>query len=144
MLTKIILLTAFAAEIPEPPEWMKGGKLYLTLKNGHVVHYPIEKWKIVPRIKEKPPAPIIEEKIVEVVVEKEVEKPVYKSNEISLFVGTGPDGLIIDEQGTGFEIREDGRVVVGLSYSRRLDENLSLKLQGQSNRTVLGGVGVSF
>jgi hypothetical protein len=93
--------------------------------------------------------------IVEKVVDKKVEVPVYidrtetkvivkrvhKKNRISLLGGMGPVKL---DQVSPTQTNLDRGAIGGVMYQRSLTETLNIGIQGQTNQTVLGTVGFDF
>lgn len=93
--------------------------------------------------------------VVEKVVEKRVEVPVYidrtetkvvtkrvqKKNHISLLGGMGPTKL---DQVAPNQTNLNRGAVGGVMYQRSLTESLNIGIQGQTNQTVLGTVGFDF
>jgi hypothetical protein len=101
---------------------------------------------------QQPPEPkvITKTKVVEKVVEKPVFVPVYKvevvekkvrkNNRISLLFGVAPSKL----EETSSEVTMELGSVFGLQYQRMVQDDLSVGLQLQNNKTVLGTVGIDF
>jgi hypothetical protein len=100
----------------------------------------------------QPPKPkvITKTKVVERVIEKPVFVPVYrteviekrvrKNNRISLLAGVGPSRLVE----TNSKINMEVGPTIGLQYQRMIEDDLSVGLQLQNNRTVLGIIGIDF
>jgi hypothetical protein len=113
--------------------------------------YPQPKIQYHTKIVEKP---IIVEKPVPFVVEKEVvkviEKPVHitrtvvkkvqKKNRISAVAGMGPIRANVTPSGTLLE----SDFIYGMQYQRMLNETTSIGIQLQSNGVVSGSVGFDF
>jgi hypothetical protein len=88
--------------------------------------------------------------VVERVIEKPVFVPVYrteviekrvrKNNRISLLAGVGPSRLVE----TNSKINMEVGPTIGLQYQRMIEDDLSVGLQLQNNRTVLGIIGIDF
>jgi hypothetical protein len=100
----------------------------------------------------QPPKPkvITKTKVVERVIEKPVFVPVYrteviekrvrKNNRISLLAGVGPSRLVETNSKISMEVGS----TIGLQYQRMIEDDLSVGLQLQNNRTVLGIIGIDF
>lgn len=89
----------------------------------------------------------IVEKRVEVEVEKRVE--VSKKNRISLLAGVGPKGNLRETEENGNRVtRTENGPVFALEYQRDIlngkDASMHLLIQGQTNRTLLLGIGAGF
>jgi Tfp pilus assembly protein PilE len=91
--------------------------------------------------------------VVEKVVERVIERPfiIYKTekilvkknqnkNRLSLLVGVGPNRL----ESTSSSVRMEVGPVFGMQYQRTIKEDVSVGLQLQNNRTVLGIIGIDF
>jgi hypothetical protein len=99
--------------------------------------------KVVEKIVEKPVIVPVEKIVyVDRVVEKKVEvKAKRKKNRVSLLAGVGPTRLDRYSETRVDLIRGP---VGALQYQRLLNDTLSIGLQGQTNSTILGVVGLDF
>lgn len=101
--------------------------------------------KVVEKIVEKPVPFIVEKEViykelVPVEVTKTIYKKIQKKNRISVLGGSGPTHLSL----VPTEARLERGTVFGVQYQRMLGNTLSIGIQGQSNQTVLGSIGLDF
>lgn len=107
----------------------------------------ITKTKVVEKIVEKPVPFVVEKQVVQVVEQRipihiinTVYKKIQKKNRLSVLGGTGPTRINMAQT----EVRLERGTVFGVQYQRMLSDNLSIGIQGQSNETVLGSIGLEF
>ncbi len=107
----------------------------------------ITKTKVVEKIVEKPVPFVVEKQVVQVVEQRipihitnTVYKKIQKKNRLSVLGGTGPTRINM----TQTEVRLERGAVFGVQYQRMLSDSLSIGIQGQSNETVLGSIGLEF
>lgn len=85
------------------------------------------------------------DRVVEKTVEKTVVKETYTKNNVSILLGGGPRGNIREEtSSSGNTYHSDNGAVLGVQYSRNLDEAMTGLIQLQTNRTFLLGIGADF
>ena len=129
-------------KVEKTPDYLKDGLIVVELANGEKHPFSTNKWKVVPRNspsrkKFKPKV-----KVVEKVVKEKVE--VFKKNEIAIHAGTGYDGLDIKREGIQVQVRELTTFVYGATYTRRFNQDWSVKGTALSNDTYLIGGGFSW
>lgn len=134
------------------PDHLKGSKVILVGPDGKQSE-PLsrEKFRVVPRDKkvihrvkcecpEPPLPPPPEEKIVE----KIVEKPVYKLNLVNFYVGRGRNLLEADFNEHDAIITRREEWIFGVSYTRMIDDTWGLSALAVSTRSYFGGLGAAW
>ena len=81
--------------------------------------------------------------VKEPIIEKIIEIPPDK-NRITVLVGVGPSGLEAKEDATGILVGSKFAPVVGLEYSRTIEDKFSVSAVGFSNETLAVGAGFSW
>lgn len=119
------------------PAWLRGATITVTQADGKTSTVPAEKYKVVPRKQQ--------------FITKEVTKSETlmcedaRKNRVSVIAGKGvkegikvtsSPGMVSAESQVGF--------VGGLQYQRKLGKTFSLGVQGQTNKTVSGMLGIDF
>jgi len=94
--------------------------------------------------------PVVKYKVKKQIVKKRYVRPVYNKNRVSALAGYGALGTLThtqDEHGND-RITSDQGLVLGLQYERDIYNSRSmgvrLLIQGQTNKTFSGGLGLSF
>lgn len=73
-----------------------------------------------------------------------VEKEVYKKNTFSLLVGYGQHGLRTTDRPDGMQVDKYNDALIGIRYTRRLNEEWDISGEAISNETGMFGLGYSF
>lgn len=99
-----------------------------------------------PRPKKPPAPPVVIERVVEKVVEKEVIKEVhtYKKNRVRLLGGFGLVGTDLASYPNKVVVSSSMGPVLGVEYTRMVNERISVGVDLLSNQTALIGVGYDF
>lgn len=131
-----VALPSLAEE--KAPAPFEDSSIQRTLKNGKIQKFDGDQYMIVKRGKKaKPPVPVV--------VTKTVTKKIYlkrkaKKNSLMLHIGYAPDGLEVH----GRTVEEDRRPVLGLSYSRDINDRFRLQGQILTNSSIIGGIGFNY
>ncbi len=128
----LITTAVFAQEVPTA---LKDGEITVILKDGTVHKFSENEYAVVKR-KSKPvelskPTPMV----VRIAPTK---------NRITVHAGIGFYGLNIERSPDDVLVREQRRAVLGLSYSRRLNEDISLGVSAFTNSTFTLDAGLDF
>lgn len=121
------------------PKWLEGATIIVKLKDGSESVVSAEKFKVVPR----------KQQFIITAVQKRTEtmcKNVDK-NRVSLHAGKGPKGGLDRDNSMApafVEVKSQFGAVGGLQYQYKFDNDFSLSVQGQTNKTGLIGVGYDF
>jgi len=101
----------------------------------------ISQCETTPGLKKKTTVKVItKEKVV--VKERVIDKT--KSNRLQLHVGYGPTGLEVNEYDNDTSVKEKRKGVVGLQYTRTLNEDFNVGISGFSNKMVTVTAGFDF
>lgn len=83
-----------------------------------------------------------------VALKKQIEesnKEPKRKNRISLLAGQGPqEGLKQERNGSSVSVESKVGMIGGLQYQRLITDRVNLGLQLQTNKTILGSVGLDF
>jgi len=82
-------------------------------------------------------------KMVKKVVVKAVESK-QKKNRIQVHAGAGPDGLYEKTDNNKTSISENLKPIVGLQYSRVLENDFSVGVSGFSNKSLTFSIGIDY
>lgn len=124
------------------PERFEDSSIKRKLKDGSVQSFNGNDYMIVPRTSEKPkPKKQVVKERVEIVKTIVKLKP-QKKNRVTLYAGYGPADLETNQTVTKIKLDKDA--VIGLGYSRKLNESINLDILGLTNETIMGGIGISF
>lgn len=100
---------------------------------------PVTKWKTREVVKWKTRTV---EKPVDRIITKEV--PVYKKNNLSLFVGQGPNAVEIYKYDDEYRARDGEGIIGGLMYQRHVTPSWTVGFGGSSNESYFGTTGFSW
>jgi hypothetical protein len=121
------------------PNYLKGAKIIVRLANGKESSVPAEKFKVVPRKQQyitKTAAHLTKTSCTISTNEK---------NRVALLGGRGAqNGLDSSTDGTTVSVASKVGLVGGLQYQRLLGKRVSLGIQGQTNKTLSGMIGLDF
>jgi len=119
------------------PSHLKGATITVKLADGRESTVPAEQFKVVPRKQE---FIITRTKQTTTKLCKDSQK-----NRVSLVAGKGPKGsLQTDRSGNKLTVEEQIGAVGGLQYQRKLNERISVGIQGQTNETGSLLLGLDF
>lgn len=125
----------FAQDLP--PEYLKDATITVTLKDGTTHTFSANTHKVVKRGTDSGP-----NKAVPVSVVSESQR--VKKNHLSVHVGVGFDGLRTERSPNEVRVDERRATVWGVGYSRLLDGDLRVHVNGFSNSTFTLGLGLDF
>lgn len=136
------LFLGLAVNAEEVPEYMRDGVITVTLKSGKTYTYSLNEYKVVRRWQ----AAEETEEAVEHHHRKHVEQhpAEHSRNRIAVHSGVGPDGLKAAAAGNDVTVSQRYRALIGVSYSRKLDDRFSLQGTYLSNDTLTLGLGYDF
>lgn len=121
------------------PSHLKGATITVTLADGSSSTVSAEKFKVVARQQQF----IVTKTRKNTVVS--CQKPRERKNEVSGLVGYGETGKLNTEvTPTEINVETKQGAVFGLQYQRLVTDKISVGIQGQSNGTGMGVVGVEF
>jgi hypothetical protein len=144
ILLALMSATSFAQDLPGEeaiPDYMKDGKITVTLKDGTTYEYSTNEYKVVRRGSKKAPAPIVADQKTEA---RREEKVVAKKNRLMLNGGMGYDGNNVTVRDNSVTVEDNMEPVFGLTYIRDLDDRLSVSAGFLTNGTATLGVGGQF
>ncbi len=122
------------------PKYLEGATITVTLKDGRTSSVPANLFKVVPRMQQRLVTKMLSERSTVCTVESEQLK-----NRASLLVGNGrTSGLSTSQNGNLLEVETNTGLVGGAQYQRDLSKRISVGVQGQTNKTVSGMIGLSF
>jgi hypothetical protein len=81
-------------------------------------------------------------KVKTVVKEKIVDTT--KNNRIQLHVGYGSDGLEVDESHNETTVKEKRKAILGLQYTRRLNQDFNVGISAFTNKSVTATFGIDY
>lgn len=131
-----ISTTALASDVPE---YMRGGKIVVTLKDGKSYEFSTDEYMVVRRHATAPPTTEAPVQVVERSSRSEETR-----NVITAFIGSGAGGLQTQHNPSSVTINSRQVGVFGFGFSRRISELFSVQAVGLSNRTGVLGLGVNF
>lgn len=121
------------------PNYLKSATITVTLADGRSSTVPAERFKVVPRLQQF----IVEKKERTTVISCTSNEP--RKNRVSVLGGSGrQSGLETSQTGSTLEVSNKVGLVGGLQYQRMISNRLSIGVQGQTNKTVLGNIGLDF
>ncbi len=135
-----LITAAFGSDMLQ---YMRDGKITVTLKGGKSYEFSTNEYMVVRRDQHKD---------VVIEVDSEGQRTVHQSpamvvsgpNTVRVLGGVGPKDIKVTTGATSVDIEQDYSLVYGLGYSRQLNNRLSLEAVGLSNKTGVLGLGVSF
>lgn len=110
---------------------------------------PVVKYKTVTKTVVKK-VPVVKYKVKKQIVKKRYVRPEYSKNRVSVLAGYGALGTLTHQKDANGNsvITSDQGLVMGLQYGRDIYNSRSvgvhLLIQGQTNKTFSGGLGLSF
>ena len=121
------------------PNHLKGATITIRRADGKESTVPAEKFKVVPRVQQY----IIKTAAHLTKVSCSTNNP--EKNRISILAGRGTTGeLETSTSGSTVEVSSKIGAVGGLQYQRMISKRISLGIQGQTNKTGLGMIGLDF
>jgi hypothetical protein len=119
----MLISTSLYAKIPE---YLKGGKVTVKVKDGSTYTFDSEKMAVVPRGAKK--------KLVPTII---VQKQKVKKNRIFITGGKGPDNeLEVGQTKGGYNVKADDGLVGGIGYQRVIYDDGTIGMLLQTNGTI--------
>lgn len=139
----LVSLTAFA--VGPAPDFLKGGTITVTLKDGKTYTFSADEYAVVRRGSESPSLQVtkLEDEQEDDLVLPPEQAPADK-NIVSIGAVYGKNRLKTSEDGSKIAVESDRTLGVQLQYQRLIDEKLYLGGQADSNGNVGVNVGVGF
>jgi hypothetical protein len=141
-LTVILMMFAVPALAVGPaPEYLKGGTITVTLKDGKSYTFSADEYAVVKRGSEaSKPSMVAEEYNPTVLIVKKEEK----KNRVTMHAGTGYYKMRDSYLSGAYTISQSRDALLGISYSRKLNEEFSIGGTIHTNETITFDVGVDF
>jgi len=142
----LVLLAFFVSSslfaFPVPKELIDG-EITVTTKAGKIYKFSSNEYKVVKRTQKMEVMPSV------VVINNILIKPAMleeqKKNRIRLMIGSGPsDSLSIESNPTYMKFAVKRELILGASYDRIIDNNISVGGTALSNSTFLVNIGLDF
>ena len=141
----ILVTLLFSVSAMAQPKYLEGAQVTVTLKNGKTYTYSSEEMAIVKRnnlTKYKPLKQFV--KHVDEAFKEERIVP-NKKNRVYLLGGYGSTGnLDVSTNGNKYEVKHDKGFVGGIGVQRKLNNEVNIGVQVQSNGTSSLSVGHDF
>lgn len=140
-----ILLSLSVMNTYAMPKYLEGASVTVTLKNGKTYEYKSEEMAVVPR-NSLGKLSTYESDLSDLKQRIENKSLIEnKKNRVSFIIGSGPTGeLEASTDGSEYSIDHKRGTVKGVSYQRKIDEQLNIGIQHQSNDTTSLSIGVDF
>jgi len=123
-----------------PPVFLEGATYQVMMKDGTVFNATAKDFKLVPRVKRKPPRIRVISKIVEKVVEKET----FSRYQLSFYAGSGPTDLKFEDGVEEASAVSSKDAVLGIGLGMNYNADWGLQGLLLTNETVMLGVHVNF
>lgn len=141
LLTTLIIACFTSLAFAEMPEYMKDGKITVTLKDGKTYEFSTNEYMVVKRgVKAK--KEVKQDDVL--LVEKKMDQESVKKNSVILHAGVGQSGLTVRSNGNLHEVEEDQDMVGGLTYCRSGSDNLGVCGTAITNKTFMLGIKKDF
>jgi hypothetical protein len=119
------------------PAHLKGAKIIIILANGQRSEASAELFKVVPRKQQY--------LLTKVSHNTSCVSESHDKNRISLLGGFGPTGNLSRDTSSGkVDISTKTGAVGGVQYQRKISKDISVGVQGQTNRSGLLSIGLDF
>ena len=140
--TAIFMMFALPALAVGPaPEYLQGGTITVTLKDGKSYTFSADEYAVVKRGSESAkPTMVAEEASKTVLVVQKAEK----KNRVTMHAGTGYYKMRDSYVDNAYTISQSRDALLGISYSRKLNEEFSIGGTIHTNETITFDVGVDF
>lgn len=140
VLMSLLSMSAYA----EMPKYLKGATVTVTLKNGKTYTFKSEEHAVVPRNQMTKPTEIkMARKIIKQVEQKKLVK--NKKNRVYILGGVGNTGsLETSTNGSTYETKNKRGVVGGVGYQRKINQDVNVGVQVQTNGTTSLSIGTDF
>lgn len=142
MIIFITLFSLSALSVGPAPEYMKGGTITVTLKDGKTYTYSTDEYAVVKR----GPKSVESEKPAAVALEKAPEQSVQAAHQniLSLGLVRSKRGLRVSETASTVEVENKKEIGVSVQYQRLISDDLYLGGQIDTNQGVGINLGVGF
>ena len=146
-LIAIITSTSVLAVGPAP-EYLKGGVITVTLKNGKTYTYSADEYAVVKRGQESKSLPLASKEISEETVPTQSKQTETKveghKNIVSVGAVRSQRGLNVTENSNSVEVSSKKQIGAQLQYQRRVTDKIYLGGQLDTNQGVGVNIGVGF
>jgi hypothetical protein len=142
-----ILASTSVLAVGPAPEYLKGGVITVTLKNGKTYTYSADEYAVVKRGQESKPLPLASkdssEESVPAPQQAETKVEGHK-NIISVGAVRSQRGLNVTENANSVEVSSKKQIGAQLQYQRRVTDKVYLGGQLDTNQGVGVNIGVGF
>lgn len=136
-----MLFSVSALAVGPAPEFLKGGVITVTLKNGKTYTYSADEYAVVKRGEDSPKKEVESTK-KEVVSAPEVRKS--HDNIVSVGLVRGQKGFDMEQTASTVDVTTKKEVGVQLQLQRRVSDKVYVGGQADTNGSIGASVGVGF
>lgn len=141
----LAVFTLFSFSSMAMPKYLEGANVTVTLKNGKTYTYKSEDMAVVPRQNMNINKTKVKfaKKIMKAMEEEKIVP--NKKNRVYVLGGYGSTGdLDVSTNGKKYEVEHDKGFVGGVGYQRKVNEDVNVGVQVQTNGTTSLSVGTDF
>lgn len=140
----IVLTSSSAFAVGPAPEYLKGGTITVTLKDGKQYTFSADEYAVVKRGTDSPKVMLAEQQKSEKPIEAPAKQQEAHKNIVSVGVIRSTRGFNVSEGPSTVEVTSKKEIGASLQYQRRVTDKVYVGGQVDSNQGVGVNVGLGF